>query len=573
MRFMPVAFIVLLILFPSVTWGGAEVYHQREQHDLVFQNEDHIRTHIQAYTAELAAGTPVTIEGEKIFARTILPRFYERLDYAPAWKDFDALGDAFAALKTSYEDGLIPEDYHMEGMIQIVARLQALDTIEPSDYQWVAKFDLLMTDAVLMYGYHLLEGKVDPNDLDVHWNYDHAELPGAGGEVLARAIAEKNVSGVLHGLRPDIPGYAILMDKLADFRAVARSGGWHAIPASGLIKPGASDNRLPSIRARLESSGDLTDRAGMESALYDKNLENDIRDFQARHGLDADGVIGKATFAALNVPVQERIAQIRVNLERSRWVAHNLPDEFVVVNIARFRVWAVQDEIITHRANVQVGTDRHKTPVFKSRLKYIEFNPTWTVPRSITMNEMLSKVKKDHNYLRNNNMVLLNRAGAVVPFSSVNFGALSANNFPYTIRQEPGPDNALGVMKFIFPNQYAVYLHDTPSKSLFGRASRSFSHGCIRVQNPGDLAEVLLKGTAWDRKKIEETLASKVTTRAHFEKPIDVLLLYWTVGVYQGEGVFFFPDIYQRDQKVLQKLNRDVEEVSVEKFNKITPGS
>ncbi len=174
---------------------------------------------------------------------------------------------------------------------------------------------------------------------------------------------------------------------------------------------------------------------------------------------------------------------------------------------------------------------------------------------------MIPKIKKDHNYLSDRNMVLLNSSGQIVPMSSVDFSAISSNNFPYTIRQEPGPGNALGEVKFIFPNKYAVYLHDTPSKYLFSKATRSFSHGCIRTQNPIALAEAILKGSDWDKEKIQETLDSKLTTRAYLDKPMDVLLLYWTAGLYKEESTFFFPDVYERDQAILEKLNMDVEEV------------
>lgn len=383
-------------------------------------------------------------------------------------------------------------------------------------------------------------------------------------KAIGEAIKNKTLLKELHLLRPGIPGYQKLMDELAKYRLIAESGGWKTILDGGKIDPGDSDKKIPSIKQRLKISDDLTDQSNMESEVYDSSLEKDIRYFQERHGLDSDGIIGKGTFATLNVPVEERIDQIRVNLERFRWVMHNLTDNFLVVNIARFRAYVVKNSEVVHSTNVMVGTYYNKTPVFKSQLKYIEFNPTWTVPRSITVKEMIPKIKKDHNYLPSKNMVLLDGSGKIVPMSSVDFDAISANNFPYTIRQEPGPGNALGEVKFIFPNQYSVYLHDTPSKYLFGKASRSFSHGCIRTQNPIDLAEVLLEGSEWNSIKIQKTLDSKETKRAYFSEPMDVLLLYWTVGIYQENSVFFFPDIYNRDQPILKRLNKDVEKAAME---------
>jgi len=352
------------------------------------------------------------------------------------------------------------------------------------------------------------------------------------------------------------------MWELAEYRTIAENGGWGTISAGGKIDPDDSDPRILQIRRRFEITEDLSDLNNMNSEIYDQSLEKDVLYFQERHGLEADGVIGKASFAAMNVPVEAKINQIRVNLERFRWVTHNLSENYIIVNIARYRAYVVKKSERVFDTNVQVGTDVNKTPVFKSRLQYIEFNPTWTVPRSITVKEMIPKMKKDHKYLSDRNMVLIDGSGKIVPMSSVNFNAISANNFPYTIRQEPGPGNALGEVKFIFPNKYAVYLHDTPSKYLFGKAKRSFSHGCIRTQNPLDLAEVLLKGSTWDKQKIRETLDSKKTTRALFDEPLDVLLLYWTAGLYQQKSVFFYPDIYERDAQILMKLDRDVEKVA-----------
>jgi murein L,D-transpeptidase YcbB/YkuD len=362
-----------------------------------------------------------------------------------------------------------------------------------------------------------MEGKIDPHSLDVQWNFGYAELPGGDGKSLAEAIANHTLLQELHGLRPNIPSYGLLMRELAEYRTIAENGGWETVKAGGKIDPGDSDPRISQIRRRLEITGDLSDLNNINSELYDPALKKDILYFQERHGLEADGVIGKASFAAMNVPVDIKINQIRVNLERFRWVTHNLSENFIIVNIARYRAYVVKDSERVFETNVQVGTDLNKTPVFKSRLQYIEFNPTWTVPRSITVKEMIPKIKKGPKYLTDRNMVLLDASGKIVPMSSVDFSTISANNFPYTIRQEPGPGNALGEVKFIFPNKYAVYLHDTPSKYLFGKAKRSFSHGCIRTQNPLDLAEVLLEGSVWDKQKIRETLDSKKTTRALFD--------------------------------------------------------
>lgn len=556
----PSLFILFALLCSSLT-GQERDQKLKEQHERYYKDVEKITPHIQRLVEDLANGVLVEIDGEKIYSKTVLGTFYKHMNYAPAWKDPEALNQAIEALEGSFEDGLLPEDYHVDVLLAIVEKIKASDARGVINYEWIAKFDLLVTDAILLYAYHLMEGKTDPHSLDVNWNFGYAELPGGDGKILAEAIDKHTILEELHKLRPQIDDYADLMRELAEYRLIADYGGWGEIKAGGKIDPGDSDPRITDIRARMEATGDLSDLNDMDSELYDEALEKDVRSFQDRHGLDNDGIIGKGTFATMNEPVEAKIDQIRVNLERFRWVMHNLTDNFIIVNIARYRALLMENSEQAFTTKVMVGTEQNKTPVFKAQLQYIEFNPTWTVPRSITVKEMIPKIKKDHNYLSDRNMVMLDRSGKIVPMSSVDFNAISANNFPYTVRQEPGPGNALGEVKFIFPNKYAVYLHDTPSKYLFSKASRSFSHGCIRTQNPIALAEAILEGTKWDKQKIQETLDSKKTTRALLDEKMDVLLLYFTAGLYEEDRVFFFPDIYERDMPILEKLDRDVERV------------
>jgi murein L,D-transpeptidase YcbB/YkuD len=564
MKIIVVSLVLLLHVACRPALAQNKDQNLKKQHALLYKDAENITPHIQSMVENLSRGELVEIEQEKIYAKTVLAKFYQYMDYAPAWKDLESLQQAIQALKGSTDDGLLPEDYHVDVLISILDKIEDFQNQGAVDHEWVAKFDLLMTDAILLYAFHLLDGKIDPHSLDVQWNFGYAELPGGDGKGLAEAIQNHNLLETLHGLRPEIPAYTSLMRELGEYHVMADHGGWESIRAGGKIDAGDSDSRIPEIRRRLEVTGDLSDLNQMNSEVYDASLEKDVRYFQERHGLETDGVIGKASFAAMNVPVETKIDQIRINLERFRWVTQNLTENFIIVNIARYRAYLVKNNERVFDTNVQAGTDLNKTPVFKSQLKYIEFNPTWTVPRSIIVKEMIPKIKKGPKYLTDRNMVLLDGSGKVVPMSSVNFDALSANNFPYSVRQEPGPGNALGELKFIFPNKYSVYLHDTPSKYLFGKAKRSFSHGCIRTQNPIALAEVLLEGSTWDKEKIKATLDSKKTTRAYFEQDIDVLLLYWTAGLYQQKSVFFYPDIYERDALILEKLNRDVEKVAFE---------
>jgi len=553
-----VVFLILLVsLVPSLNRLHAQNDLERRQlHEQAYSDQYKIKINIEALIREIVNGEPVEIEGDYVFSKNVLPEFYANREYMPAWDNYDALMDAVGALERSYEDGLNPEDYHHSTLFLIIDKIkQKLSKDEP-DYAWIAAFDILVTDAVLLYAYHLLEGKIDPESLDPNWNYTFREISPDAPYDLERNLEAGTISAALAGLRPQIPIYQMYIDLLAKYRAIAEKGGWESIQEGGAIKPGDTDERIPSIRKRLQITGELSSAINMMNEDYDDVLIADIKKFQNRNALEADGIIGKGTFAALNVPVEKKIEILRVNMERNRWIMANISDDYIIVNIAAFKAYFFKNNELRFTTNVQVGKTYHKTPVFRERLRYIEFNPTWTVPVSITRSSIIPKMKEDASYLDNHHYELLDGAGNIVPNSSVDYDNLSVSEFPYTVRQKPGPWNALGEVKFIFPNKHAVYLHDTPSKSLFDRQERAFSHGCIRTQHPLDLAEVLLEGSEWTREKIDATIKSRKTTRAFPDRVIDVMLLYWTAGYYQGDGIGFFKDVYDRDARVLEQLNK-----------------
>ena len=314
----------------------------------------------------------------------------------------------------------------------------------------------------------------------------------------------------------------------------------------------AVDSRVPVLRRRLTMGGDLADGPEGSAERYDERLEAAVITFQARHGLEADGIVGPRTLEELNVPVEHRVDQLRASLERARWVFRDLVDDLLVVDIAGFKLHLVRDGVEIWSTPVQVGLPYHSTPIFKSQMTYLVLNPTWTVPPGILRRETLPKVREDQGYLVKENMSVIDASGRRIDPATLDWDA----RFPYSIRQEPGPNNALGRVKFMFPNPYMVYLHDTPSKSLFGKASRAFSHGCIRVQDPLRLAELLLEGSPeWDRAAIERTLATSKTTTVLLPEALTVMLLYWTAEVREDGTVAFKKDIYNRDPAVIRGLD------------------
>jgi murein L,D-transpeptidase YcbB/YkuD len=494
----------------------------------------------------------VSIDGALLAAVRLIPEIYERRGFEPAWTRPQQVASLIEAVKDSYDQGLDMPDYHAD---RISAAYQLLSSGENIAPRHRADIDLLLTDSLIRMGYHLRFGKVNPEELDPDWNF-RRELGGQDpATIIHKAIDSGSVTEFIDDALPRGFVYQRLRNALSEYRAIKAAGGWPAVASGPTLKPGMSDARVPVLITRLQISGDLADTyAPTVPGVYDETVEQAIKRFQRRHRLTADGIVGSATLAALNVPVEDRIAQIRVNLERARWVFDDIEDEFIVVNIAAFRVYLVRDRKIVWTARAQVGKPFRKTPVFKSKLKYLVFNPTWTVPPGILAKDILPRAKRDPAYLQSKNIDIRDNSGAIVDPSSIDWASVSARGFPYQLVQRPGPTNALGRVKFIFPNEHFVFLHDTPSKALFDRTERAFSSGCIRVQSPFDLASLLLENKGWDSEKVEATVESEKTQTVFLSKPITVALMYFTVTVDDDGRVNFQKDIYGRDKAVSDGL-------------------
>ena len=493
----------------------------------------------------------LSIGGIDVASGNLLADFYERRGFSLAWSGTGKIESLIEVIKATANDGLDPTDYHLDEIEQVNGLLENGKQLAPDER---AALDIAMTDSLFRLGYHQRFGKVDPYDLDPEWNFAR-EL---GGKDPARAIQEaidaESLSDYLAAIFPRVELYQRLQSYLVEYRKVAAVGGWPRVPDGPTLRPGAADERLPILARRLAITGDLPAAAAPVS-VYADALESAVVNFQERHGLDPDGIVGPATLRALNVPVEDRVNQIRLNLERGRWVLDNLEDDFVVVNIAGFRAYLYRDQKPVWSTRVVVGKTYHKTPVFRSLMKYVVFNPTWTVPYSIATKEMLPAIQRDPNYLSARNFDVKGRNGDIIDPASVDWSQVTRRNFGYTFVQRPGVSNALGEIKFIFPNQHSVYLHDTPSKSLFIKAERTFSHGCIRVDRPFDFAEVLLQQDGWNREMIDAEIASRNTRSVFLSQPLPVLLLYWTAEIGEDGQIHFYDDVYERDQKILTALD------------------
>jgi murein L,D-transpeptidase YcbB/YkuD len=506
-----------------------------------------------------AAGVPprITVGGELIYASVTLPLFYERRTYEPAWSDNSGpLPQAEAlvsAIRQADRQGLTPEDYHLARIEATLRELrQNQENGKPLDPRRLVDLDLLLTDAFLIYGFHLLAGRVNPETIDPEWRANRRDADLAA--LLQSAVETNQIEQALEGLLPPQPGYARLQEALARYRQIAARGGWVAVPEGPKMEEGERGERVLILRQRLAASGDLDEEPSSSADLFDEALQQAVQRFQNRHGLEVDGVVGPATLAALNLPVEMRVRQIELNMERWRWLPEDLGKSYILINIANFELDVVENGQKVMMMRVVVGRDYRRTPVFSDRMTYLVFSPYWHVPQNIAVQDILPAVRKDPAYLAQKNIRVFQGWGVEtkeIDPTSVDWSEVGAKNLNYRFRQEPGPSNALGRVKFMFPNKFNVYLHDTPSRELFAKSERAFSSGCIRIEKALELAEYLLRSDPrWTRENILAAMDKRVEQSVPLPEPLNVHLLYWTAWSEEGGVVRFRNDIYGRDRQL-----------------------
>jgi murein L,D-transpeptidase YcbB/YkuD len=492
--------------------------------------------------------------GTTIFEPSLVQTFYQSRGYQPAWIDAAYVQEMFQLLKSSEDEGLNPVDYHYEELLAL--REEYREAWSDKD-KLRAKAEVLLTDGIVLYARHLIQGKVDPRTLDSSWNYArHDIVPAVVAENLAAAIASRRVAQVLAELKPDTGFYALMKQQLQHYRQLAAREKFTPIPADVVLRRG---DRLPNImplRRRLKELSYLAPDAP-ETSDFDAQVEEAIRQLQRSHDLDADGVVGEQSFQVLNQSYSHKVDQLRINMDRLRWISQAVSDDFIVVNIAGYELYYLRNRELVWETPVMVGTIKTRTPIFQAPLRYLEFNPTWNTPRSLIVRSLFPKFKANPQYVLDKGYKLYDGAGAEVAPRSIDWEAYTARTFPYRVVQMPGPDNAMGRVKFMFPNQHAVYLHDTPSRDLFSRSQRAFSAGCIRVKNPLELARVLLDDPKdWSAERIQSLLDSGEPQRVvRMQRNVDVLLMYWTVSPTTGGRLQFHHDIYALDPAALAALD------------------
>ncbi len=492
-------------------------------------------------------------------------RFYHERNYQPAW--FGKSGRLTPAkqlikvLMATVDEGLEPQAYHL-------ARIRSLQkditikhrSIKPYHLPSALEQELLLTDAFLTCAGHFLYGRVDPKSIDPQWSNSPKQNDLL--HVLQRAIETGQVAENLEYFLPQHIEYFQLKMALLRYRSLSAIGGWPRIggPDAIGLKEGQRNNTIPALRRRLQMTGDLPSGLLVDDRLlFDENITEAVSRFQFRHGLKIDGKVGGETLVALNIPIEDKINRIKINLDRLRWMSRDLGNPRIWVNIPEFKLYLKENSQTVLESRVIVGRPDRQTPIFSSTMSILIINPNWYIPPGIFINDILPRVRKDPGYLDRRQMTLYRiwekDTEITLDANEVNWDQYDEHKFPFVVRQDPGPFNELGVMKFMFPNQFDIYLHDTPNKKLYHLTSRENSSGCIRVERYQDLADYLLKeNPEWNRDRIAKTIPTRDPIRIDLKRTIPIHLVYHTAWVDTRNLVHFAADIYHRDTPLKKVL-------------------
>lgn len=516
-------------------WGASEPQPNAALQSLVAGN-----------TLGTLVGDPQTPspEGRRLAAQ--VRRLYKNQNYQLIWIDGDRPSNRYRELAkvlgTADDHGLPAEQYR-------------LPIDEPSDgrvkvsAEQAPELDVKTTATFLRYFAHLSGGRLDPRALHSLWTLK-PEKPDLA-VTLTTALKNNDLTAAMDRLQPQHPEYQELQTALVRYRAIAAKGGWPSIPAGTRLKPNQQSPVVPALRQRLAIEGDLDPAHEKDpSPVFDANVVDAVKRFEERHRIEPDGIVDSATVRALNVPVDQRVRVIELNLERWRWLPDLMPDRHFVVNVPDFRLEAIENGKAVMGMRVIVGEAGNKTPIFADEMTHVVFSPYWNVPPGIAREETIPRAVSDPEFLARNNMEVVGPSGAVVDPYSIDWSSATG----LRIRQRPGSGNALGGVKFIFPNNFNVYLHDTNATKLFDRIERGLSHGCVRVEEPHKLAQYVLRDQPeWTAEAIDAAMKSGQEKHVKLNAPIPVYILYKTAWVHDG-GVRFLKDLYGHDADQAAKL-------------------
>ncbi|MCX6275457.1 MAG: L,D-transpeptidase family protein [Bacteroidetes bacterium] len=490
--------------------------------------------------------------------RKELLSFYNKRSNAFAWindSGINEYGKNFVNLLTHekriYHDDCILYPEQLQSLFDSLSKEGNLISINDRS---AASLEFILTVNFFDYARRNWHGR-DADELEsIGW---FIERPGLNYEEVLEAVLKSDPQKI-DSFRPLYRQYGLLRKFLLRYNTLEKEGSLISWPDKiSALRRGDTSASVPAVKKQLYLFGDLENNDG--TPLFDNALEEALRKFQKRHGLKDDGIFSENTFRALRVSLHDRIQQLLINMERCRWVPTGQKGEYVVVNIPAFKLFFYHNDSLEWSCNVIVGKQNaaSNTVIFNADLEYIVFNPYWNVPENIVLNEMLPQIKKSDDYLLKHNMEVVDISGHAIVASSIDWKKYTTH-FPYIIRQRPGKNNSLGMVKFLFPNPYDIYMHDTPEKSLFDESTRTFSHGCIRLEEPYKLAAILLKGdTAWTKDKINTCLSGGKQAFVKLKNKIPVFIAYFTAWVDRAGALNFRDDIYHHDAKMKRLLFYD----------------
>lgn len=548
------------------------------------QEPSEIQTPLRSFLEQAPKDLLVPVPGPRADdVRKATLRFYERHQWEPAWLDRwgprPVVADFLDVLRQADLEGLDPADYRPDALARTLREVSG-GSRAPIPEEERFGLDRALTRAFLLYGMDLSRGRVDPDDVDAEWHMTPRQVDVAA--VLEGLLQDGRLDAAVEELAPPHPQYRALRDALARYRRLAREGGWPEVPEGATLAAGSPDypghdeaGRIRALEERLAAEGFLASaspeeprprqEAGggePEDALppghrrYTERHAEGVRRFQERRGILIDGILGPQTLRELNVPAEDRVRQIASNMERWRWLPGDLGERRIEVNVPEFRLRAFEGGRPAMTMKVVVGKEGWGTALFSDRMDRVVVNPYWNVPRSIAEDEILPEVRRDPGYLDRNHFEVLDGWGSdartLSPWS-VDWSSTTARDVRF--RQVPGSWNALGRIKFLFPNRFSIYLHDTPADRLFEERDRAFSHGCVRVERPLDLADWVFQGDPeWNRSSVRRAIDSRERRRIDLPEAIPVWLVYWTAYVPEDGEVRFFQDIYGVDAALERAL-------------------
>ncbi len=492
----------------------------------------------------------LVIASDSLLATKYIVEFYEKNNFTVTWSDkgkYNKPGDSlFTIIKNAEEYGLDPNEYHY---LQIDSLFKTeRDTVTKKyDAVKITKADILMTDAFFTFAVHVSKGRLNPDSLVREWKAAQMNINLV--DLLNDALKQNTIRTVIDTLQPKNKQYHALKKALKEFRIEFKDSDWDSLAT----RQSDSTTFNQRLKERLVASHDYTETPGDSDTV---RMANAIKNFQYYHHLTEDGKVGKLTFQALQKTKKDYIQQLEMNMER--WRMYNYPSDkkFVWVNIPKYEMRVVEEDTIVMESRVIVGEPKHKTPLLKSTIRYFIIYPYWNVPYSIATKEILPILKRDTSYLRRKNFDVLNNYGEIITYTPINWKKYSKTYFPFRLRQRMGDDNSLGILKFNFENKYGVYLHDTDGRRLFKREMRALSHGCIRLEKFIDFAHFIIRDDSvrypFDSLKMD--LLKEEQKYVYARKPLPIYVNYFSAEVNDEGELFFFLDVYRRDEKMLKAL-------------------